>query len=828
MLQFSGLATMLREQGNRVMVYLVACILERLFGKDTIEDIEAIRHGISIPDIIDGVLTDEEVGAGDADAEQNIYDEEEAFLRDDQPMIEEPDEPSGPQHQPQPLKPSVTEWLTNSLGVKSSPSVTLDASSSSTSVFGTSPVPVPVSAFGSSIPAVPETATASASVPPETSVFANLKTRPNVFGNQSFGATSSSSSAFSQNFTSAFGSSSSVPRPSGSTDVPPTLPDSIKANTSFSPFGASTSAPIVSNIGDQGKPLSVFGSPFSKPSVAPSPSPTPAPPPSIFAASQSAPSGFPDNALDVNLKVISTPPSSTTAASWKWHDQASTSVLNPKVSPGQPFGTPSSTTSAQTDTKPTTKIYSSSSPFRKSSTSSTTTPTRPILPPINTSPQTSVSSSRRPPVDFTTSQSAPSLNGPTKHPPLERQPSIVDGFRPSAPSGTSEASTTPQQPPPPRMQPISLPGTPTGTSASLPMKQRSSNNLFGWPSTQSNSVPEILSPLVISAKTSFVSLPSPPISARPSLSKFPSVVESPTTTEQPGPSQPLSKAAERLLSPKVTSKNGTSLPSPQDIEMASPTAVPSAASIRNGKSKGKGKAPAVDTEELEALASAFVRTSAVVRDALNRWVSKASERVLYNDAVRRSDAYTGQRTKRQQETRSQVDAEPDAKRRSRTRMRRRVSAKYVPPQTDAELARRLKEVSDISFCLSAKNIPLITPALFLTFFSFSQNHEQHERRWAPGTFLTAVHTRVGNPAPFDYCLWLSLNPENDGTAIWVERKFDMPNAGAWVSERVFSIPLRPGAASRSPGLLVFECTSLYSVDDEIEKCVLFQTVRKRI
>ncbi|KAF8488450.1 hypothetical protein F5888DRAFT_1639207, partial [Russula emetica] len=60
MLQFSGLAAMLQEQGSRVMVYLVACILERLFGKDTIEDIEAIRDGISIPDIIDGVLTDDE------------------------------------------------------------------------------------------------------------------------------------------------------------------------------------------------------------------------------------------------------------------------------------------------------------------------------------------------------------------------------------------------------------------------------------------------------------------------------------------------------------------------------------------------------------------------------------------------------------------------------------------------------------------------------------------------------------------------------------------------------------------------------------------------
>lgn len=130
--------------------------------------------------------------------------------------------------------------------------------------------------------------------------------------------------------------------------------------------------------------------------------------------------------------------------------------------------------------------------------------------------------------------------------------------------------------------------------------------------------------------------------------------------------------------------------------MASPTAAP----IRNGKSKGKGKALAVDAEEdLEERASAFSRTSALVRGALKRWTAKASERVLYNDAVRRSDAYTGQKTRKRQETRPQPDAEPKVERPVRTRSRRRVSAKYTPPQTDAELARRLKEAS--RFCLLA-------------------------------------------------------------------------------------------------------------------------------
>ncbi len=47
----------------------------------------------------------------------------------------------------------------------------------------------------------------------------------------------------------------------------------------------------------------------------------------------------------------------------------------------------------------------------------------------------------------------------------------------------------------------------------------------------------------------------------------------------------------------------------------------------------------------------------------------------------------------------------------------------------------------------------------------------------------------------------------------------MPDSGAWASEQVFSVPLAPGAESRSPGLVVFECSPLHGLEDEIEKCV---------
>ncbi|KAH7870164.1 SAC3/GANP/Nin1/mts3/eIF-3 p25 family-domain-containing protein, partial [Lentinula edodes] len=42
------------EKGKRGMVYLVACLLEHLFGRDRIEDMEGVRGGLGLADIIDG------------------------------------------------------------------------------------------------------------------------------------------------------------------------------------------------------------------------------------------------------------------------------------------------------------------------------------------------------------------------------------------------------------------------------------------------------------------------------------------------------------------------------------------------------------------------------------------------------------------------------------------------------------------------------------------------------------------------------------------------------------------------------------------------------
>lgn len=102
-----------------------------------------------------------------------------------------------------------------------------------------------------------------------------------------------------------------------------------------------------------------------------------------------------------------------------------------------------------------------------------------------------------------------------------------------------------------------------------------------------------------------------------------------------------------------------------------------------------------------------------------------------------------------------------------------------------------------------------------------QNHEEHERRWAEGSFLQAIRKHVKRTSgifPPGWQIWLSMNPESDATAIWLERKFDVPASGLWNTENIFAIPLKSsGDSPNSPGVIVFECTPLEGVMDEIER-----------
>jgi hypothetical protein len=193
---FGRLVGVLKEMGNTIMTYLVACIMERLFGADTIEDIEALRGGLSLPDIIDGkaeaVPQITEVGEPDSEM---LEDEEEG---------EDADELGQFLEEPAAEEPAITtsvSWPT--MGTTSQSSV-FGTQPKAVSVFGSAPTqPAPTSVFAASQSA-PAIAQASA--------FSNINSRPNVFGNLTFGAPTSTSQPASV-FGRVFSASSISPTP---------------------------------------------------------------------------------------------------------------------------------------------------------------------------------------------------------------------------------------------------------------------------------------------------------------------------------------------------------------------------------------------------------------------------------------------------------------------------------------------------------------------------------------------------------------------------------------------------------------------------------------
>jgi nuclear mRNA export protein SAC3 len=89
---FSQLAQVLQKRNNIVMVYLIACTLERLFGKGAIQDdLELIRGDISTSDIIDGVSRetaqeDQEGSLEEIDVDENPQSPVEYTEQDELPL----------------------------------------------------------------------------------------------------------------------------------------------------------------------------------------------------------------------------------------------------------------------------------------------------------------------------------------------------------------------------------------------------------------------------------------------------------------------------------------------------------------------------------------------------------------------------------------------------------------------------------------------------------------------------------------------------------------------------------------------------------------------
>jgi len=178
---FARLAAVLNEQGSMVMVYLVACILEWHFGKDTIEDIEGLKGDLTIPDIIDGVSTSSHITEVEANESQSTQEDGEDEFDDHEVVgAELPMQPLAPT----PLKPDSTAWLEGEVTQRLSPHNTTIPSSAGTpsgnafsglvaqpNAFSTTNV------FGNAVFAVP--------TKPLESPFGNSSTS-NIFGGRTF------------------------------------------------------------------------------------------------------------------------------------------------------------------------------------------------------------------------------------------------------------------------------------------------------------------------------------------------------------------------------------------------------------------------------------------------------------------------------------------------------------------------------------------------------------------------------------------------------------------------------------------------------------------
>ncbi|KAI6145024.1 SAC3/GANP/Nin1/mts3/eIF-3 p25 family-domain-containing protein [Pisolithus tinctorius] len=320
--------------------------------------------------------------------------------------------------------------------------------------------------------------------------------------------------------------------------------------------------------------------------------------------------------------------------------------------------------------------------------------------------------------------------------------------------------TPPSQPPPlNRQQPISLPPTPTATifiPKSVTPSQGPRLNLGSLRSIQTSSLSasstEILSPLIIPS---------------PSSSKF------------------FSSSVPRLL-------RRDSLQSPLQSSV-----VAADAETHKDKLRAQSLSQSGQTDVMEAAALKFARKCYLVKTSFSQWRRRLSDRTKWIEACRRSQEYS-ERVHAERLSRTTAVVVSEKKRKIipaevsvpvKKRARSRPVGEFKSPQTDEELAKR-----------------------------FETNHEEQTRRWARGSFLHLLQSCLdpsSSHLPANWVAWLSLNEENDGTAIWLEQKFDVPESGKWKTGNVFEMPIsrsHTDAGSFYPGVIIFERTPMSSTD----------------
>ncbi|KAI0631801.1 SAC3/GANP/Nin1/mts3/eIF-3 p25 family-domain-containing protein [Trametes polyzona] len=805
---FSQLADVLRKENNIVMIYLVACILEHLFGKDAIEDIESIRGDLSIPDIIDGISKPlEEDGQTSQDGDALVTESPSALTEVDFDGQEEP------VAAPQPLKQSATEWLTNNFGGPPAATTQLPPVQpvfGSSTIGASSSTPATSSLFsnmgqtsgtgffgsGSSLP--------SSTSAPAKSAFGNLATKTSAFGGATFGASTSASS------TSVFGNGSSSQSVFGSTGA------------SSSPFAPSaiSSASANKNSG------SIFSTPLSF-----APSAEQAKPPTTLSAQPTWPAESSGFASTPQSTLFSTATSSSSApapapAPVPTLNPFAPSFVPPQAQPLHPSSSSSSTSTPATqatDGKPAVPTPTFSDPFSGSSTGFAAPPSQTSVAP------TELNGFSLPPPATGPSETAAVVSeenvseqmGPPPTPSriIERRQTLWDLPGSSSPfsrlkedrmtytpsPGTPTGPSSPISPtaaPPALNRPnhINLPPTPTARwfeSAEASLSRKQSMVHFPSLSIPTPGAADILSPIHLTTPTG---KNAPSTSNGLLLQTGTPALERQSTMESFAASSPVNRT------PDSASKQPKPVLEIRTNGISSP---PSPSASKKGKAK---ETPA----DLEQRAASFARTCLAVKQCWVRWRQRREASKAWEEACKRSESYQAevQRTRRLSSSLNGRPADFDADADKMALAKKRRVSSVVP--VDTAQVRRVKRRKSAQ--LAAE--PLTDEALAQR---LQENREENERRWAQGSFRRTVIDRLKARLPPDtrlpeWCIWLSTNSVNDKTAIWLEHKFDMPASGHWVSENVFCIPAFDAPEQQgSPGLIIFERSPLEGVDDEIER-----------
>ncbi|KAI0660057.1 SAC3/GANP/Nin1/mts3/eIF-3 p25 family-domain-containing protein [Cubamyces menziesii] len=772
---FSQLADVLRGENNVVMIYLVACILERHFGKEAIDDIEVIRGDLSIPDIIDGI-------SKPLEEEAHLSPEDEAFVTESPTSIMEDSSEAQDVSTSAPAPPAPSLFPASSAHQASSPPI-----ATSTSAFsnfgGTSASTI----FGSS------TTFPSSTSAPAKSAFGSLATRSSVFGGASFGPSSSapaasvfggnapksvfgnlSSSSNPFNSTASFGSPSDAstttaepakqsvpstsqpvwsmqPTPVAASSTAPTQP-TLFSSTPFLPAPAEPSPP---------RPLNPFASSFTPFGAKPSP---PDPQPSS-STSQSSEGARPPPPQPVFSDPFGAPP---TGPLFPSSQSAPTPQTNGFFSISQPPPAPQPAPPQPPAAAPQVEPAASGEEAARDDMPPPPTPTRII--------------ERR-----QTLWDLPGSSSPFSRLKEEKMTYTPSPGTPTVPS--SPVSPTAAPPVLGKHNPITLPPTPTARwfespEASLSRKR----SVIHFPSLTmpTPSMTDVLSP---------IHLTTPNGKSTPSASSSSGLLlQMGTPTVERGPV---------LQSQPTLIIDNTS---PVSAKQPKPVLEIKTNGISSSPSKGKAKET---QEDLERKAIHFLHTGLLMRDSWTRWRKRRETNKAWEEARKRSESYQAE-VHRARLSASQNGRQAE----DQSLKKRRVSS--VQP-VDTVQARRVKRRKSAQFVAE----PLTDEALAQR---LQENREENEKRWAQGSFRRTIVDRLkaalppGSELP-EWCIWLSTNSVNDKTAIWLEHKFDVPASGHWVSENVFCIPAfdSPVRQQGFPGLIVFERSPLEGVDDEIER-----------